>query len=187
MTRPFQAAFEERTNSSRDGDKGGGGSYGQTRRLRDEACPSGDEANPDTVALAAPASSRPNPPTCWHLRGRLTNAATGQTIALVEGVELTRSLAFETAPREREGRKVQNTDEEKRDRATEQGEDLEVDRTLKSVAWKAFGALASSKFFMYQVLRVVRRVGVLSSFSCIFLLGSRPSSVVGEGGPEGGR
>lgn len=107
-------------------------------------------------------------PACWHMRGRLTNAATGQTIALVEGVELARSLTFETA----NSRKLLA---DRRNRGSRSGngvivgrvgaaasaaaagggpeaeEELEVDRVLKTGMWTAFGALASSKFFMYQV------------------------------------
>lgn len=114
--------------------------------------------------------TRPTPPAaCWHMKGRLTDTATGQTIALVEGVELARSLAFETAS----SRKAAKADERaKRLRsskvaagdktvvvpvaaatgaATAEGEgELEVDKVLKPGLWTAFGALACSKFFMYQ-------------------------------------
>lgn len=95
------------------------------------------------------------------MRGRLTNTATGQTIALVEGVELARSLTFETA----NSRRAAADSQHERDgggvgraAATETGgsereEELEVDKVLKPGLWTAFGALASSKFFMYQVRR----------------------------------
>lgn len=95
------------------------------------------------------------------MRGRLTNAATGQTIALVEGVELSRNLAFETAQSEREKRKKQKKETElgtrdvKADRGggvmEKAGEELEVDKALKHGMWTAFGSLASKKFFLYQV------------------------------------
>ncbi len=111
-------------------------------------------------------------PACWHMRGRLTNAATGQTIALVEGVELARSLTFETA-------NSRKSAANRRDRGSRSGnggvvgqagtaaaaaaaagggaeaeEELEVDKVLKTGMWTAFGALASSKFFMYQVRNI---------------------------------
>lgn len=117
------------------------------------------------------------------MRGRLTNADTGQTIALVEGVELSRSLALETSPSSVQGRSYRHKEERAQaqspavaarqadDRnagsggrqskrctaAAAEGEngELEVDRMLdeKPGAWTAFGTLASSKFFMYQVIR----------------------------------
>lgn len=132
-------------------------------------------ATSTTAATPADTSST-SPPACWHMQGRLTNTATGQTIALVEGVELVRSLAFETAPEKRGRGKAQekrgsnespsgsNTTEGKgggrevaltKGAAAEGGqgggEELEVDRALKPGMWTAFGALATSKFFMYQV------------------------------------
>lgn len=113
-------------------------------------------------------SSKPPPPpaACWHMKGRLTNTATGQTIALVEGVELARSLAFETAP----SRKAAAAAADRRQKslrsskvavggkvlvpaaaAPAEGEgELEVDKALKPGLWTAFGVLACSKFFMYQ-------------------------------------
>lgn len=103
------------------------------------------------------------PPACWHMRGRLTNAATGQTIALVEGVELSRNLAFETAQSEREKRRTLKKEKELLAKSVkagkvggsvveeEAGEELEVDKALKPGVWTAFGSLASKKFFMYQV------------------------------------
>lgn len=103
------------------------------------------------------------PPACWHMRGRLTNAATGQTIALVEGVELSRNLAFETAQSAREKRRklkqetqlgTMDVKADKGGGVTEEaGEELEVDKALKPGMWTAFGSLASKKFFMYQVRR----------------------------------
>lgn len=111
----------------------------------------------------------PPPAACWHMRGRLTNTATGQTIALVEGVELARSLAFETAPSRKEAAAAAADKRQKKLRsskvavggkarlptaaATAPGEgegELEVDKVLKPGLWTAFGALACSKFFMYQ-------------------------------------
>lgn len=142
-------------------------------------------ATRSTERSVTTAPGKKNPPACWHMRGRLTNAATGQTIALVEGVELSRSLAFETAPGKRE-RRITQTNENvatgalhvggsgkrsggrsggrgKVENPTpaaaasgneEEEEELEVDRVLKKPGvWTAFGALASSKFFMYQVGR----------------------------------
>ena len=98
----------------------------------------------------------PAPPACWHMQGRLTNTATGQTIALVEGVELARSLAFETASPRRAaaGKRFPGGGRGATDsggNGPEVEEELEVDKVLKPGLWTAFGALASSKFFMYQV------------------------------------
>ncbi|CAM9689900.1 unnamed protein product [Scytosiphon promiscuus] len=115
--------------------------------------------------------SRVPPAACWHMQGRLTNAATGQTIALVEGVELARSLIFETAASrnaEAAGKRQKKLrDDEGGARegvpgraaalaataaavAEEPGDELEVDKELEPGTWTAFGALASSKFFMYK-------------------------------------
>lgn len=107
-------------------------------------------------------------PACWHMKGRLTSTASGRTIALVEGVELSRSLAFEVAASD--GRKSTfasrngggngggGTADSMRVAGTgSNGEngaegELAVDQALrKPRSWTAFGALASSKFFMYQV------------------------------------
>lgn len=103
------------------------------------------------------------PPACWHMQGRLTNAATGQTIALVEGVELSRNLAFETAQTEQEKRWKKDKETEVGARHVEAdegggvmeeaGEELEVDKALRPGKWTAFGSLASKKFFMYKVSR----------------------------------
>lgn len=118
---------------------------------------------PDEEGAITPAQH--NPPACWHMKGRLTNTATGQIIALVEGVELSRSLAFETAAGGRERRGVKQGKHGELTRSNPGGEaaaaaadreELEVDKALKPGMWTAFGALASSKFFMYQVRRVPR-------------------------------
>lgn len=203
----FRVAFHPRLTDAARGKRadgrggrnsGGGGSEsgGPRQRRRDQTSRSGDEDTSDTITAAANAMSHPNPPVCWHMRGRLTNAATGQTIALVEGVELTRSLAFETTARNRgeiksgniEGRNDGAAEEEvvsvsakATDGATlEDGKELEVDRILKSVAWKAFGTLACSKFFMYQVLGSLHHSVLLFSFSYFYyvlievILPSRP-------------
>ncbi|CBJ32493.1 expressed unknown protein [Ectocarpus siliculosus] len=89
------------------------------------------------------------------MRGRLTNTATGQTIALVEGVELARSLAFETASSRKSSRRPKRPAGGAGGAggavAGAEGEgELEVDKALKPGRWTAFGALATSKFFMYQ-------------------------------------
>lgn len=119
--------------------------------------------------------TRPPPPAaCWHMRGRLTNTATGQTIALVEGVELARSLAFETAPSrkaaaaDKRQKKLRNSKVAVGDNtrlpaaaatAPVGGEgELEVDKALKPGLWTAFGALACSKFFMYQARTTCSRL-----------------------------
>lgn len=117
----------------------------------------------------APPKARSAPPACWHMQGRLTDAATGQTIALVEGVEMARSISFETAsPRKSAGGKRRERFGGDRGPAGGGGgggegeaegeeEELEVDKELKPGRWTAFGALASSKFFMYQVRAALRR------------------------------
>lgn len=102
-------------------------------------------------------------PACWHMKGRLTSTASGRTIALVEGVELSRSLAFEVAASDarKSGFASRNNVCGGADSAAGSGigssgegyadGDLEVDQALKDPAsWTAYGALASNKFFMYQ-------------------------------------
>ncbi|CAB1109485.1 unnamed protein product [Ectocarpus sp. CCAP 1310/34] len=112
----------------------------------------GDDAGPSTEPRKRPQSE----PACWHMRGRLTNTATGQTIALVEGVELARSLAFETASSRKSSRGPKRPAGGGGNGAGgavagAEGEgELEVDKALKPGRWTAFGALATSKFFMYQ-------------------------------------
>lgn len=135
------------------------------------------------------------------MQGRLTNTATGQTIALVEGVELARSLTFETAA-SRKAAAAGKRQKELRNsegggkgvpssaafagvaaaEAQEPGGELEVDKELKPGMWTAFGALASSKFFMYKArticIGVVLQLWVAISFlSCLPSLGIRLSRV----------
>ncbi|CAN0400897.1 unnamed protein product [Ectocarpus sp. 8 AP-2014] len=109
----------------------------------------------DAGLSTEPRKSPQSEPACWHMRGRLTNTATGQTIALVEGVELARSLAFETASSRKSSRRPKRPAGAAGAAggavAGAEGEgELEVDKALKPGRWTAFGALATSKFFMYQ-------------------------------------
>lgn len=136
----------------------------------------GKDARESASTHVGNSTGEQTPPACWHMRGRLTNAATGQTIALVEGVELSRNLAFETAQSEREKRRKQKKKTElgtrgaKADKGEgvleEAGEELEVDKALRPGKWTAFGSLASKKFFMYQV----RRAGVRLLLKCEHLV-----------------
>ncbi|CAN0215364.1 unnamed protein product [Ectocarpus sp. 13 AM-2016] len=110
----------------------------------------------DAALSTEPRKSPQSEPACWHIRGRLTNTATGQTIALVEGIELARSLAFETASSRKSSRGPKRLAGGGGNGAGgavagAEGEgELEVDKVLKPGRWTAFGALATSKFFMYQ-------------------------------------
>lgn len=120
-------------------------------------------ANEEAVGVTT-ISHPPPKPACWHMKGRLTSTATGRTIALVEGVELSRSLAFEVASNTRkqktQGRGTDAAEIGAGSASTggKDKEELEVDKALRSETWTAFGALASSKFFMYQASVTVDRV-----------------------------
>lgn len=111
----------------------------------------GDKDSSTTAdASSPPPTGSVKPAACWHMKGRLTSAESGRTIALVEGVELARSLTFEVGGRGRGGGYGASSNH----RDHREGSELEVDRVLRKPGkWDAFGVLASSKFFMYQVVR----------------------------------
>lgn len=157
------------TRSQEDGDAGEQRRHQQQGSQLEQAA-DGKDARGGGSTNVGDSTREKSPPACWHMRGRLTNAATGQTIALVEGVELSRNLAFEIAESEREKRRKQKEETEldtrgvKEDKGRgvmeEAGEELEVDKALKPGMWTAFGSLASKKFFMYQVRRAWVRLSL---------------------------
>lgn len=117
-----------------------------TRQFR--APNSAGDKDISTADAPSPSRGSAKPAACWHMKGRLTSAESGRTIALVEGVELARSLAFEVGDRGRRGGYGDSSNQHDHD----DGRELEVDRVLRKPGmWNAFGVLASSKFFMYQV------------------------------------
>lgn len=159
---PIVPHFCRAARSQQDGDASEQRRH-QQQGGRLEQATDGKDARGSGSTNVGGSTGEQNPPACWHMRGRLTNAATGQTIALVEGVELSRNLAFETSQSEREKRRKLKQEAELGTRDVkgdtgggvmeEAGEELEVDKALKPGMWTAFGSLASKKFFMYQVRR----------------------------------
>ncbi|CAM9910607.1 unnamed protein product, partial [Discosporangium mesarthrocarpum] len=81
---------------------------------------------------------------CWHMKGRLTNAATGRTVALVEGVEIVRSLKLEAGPHDGLASEAHGG------KRTEGFGLPALDKILAPGLWRACGIHASKKFFVYQ-------------------------------------